>query len=96
MWATPTFAIVTPDSIRYGTRYVSPNTLNGARYAGVSVRDSVPFDLQDDLGIERHNERIWYYDTPKFPKNCTRCKEGSLLLCEDNETINCSHIGCTR
>ena len=53
------------------------------------MRDSVTFDFQDDLGTEGHNECIYYYDKPTFPKICTPCEEGPLLLCEENGTINC-------
>ena len=58
---TPTIYIVTPNSIIYEKRRVSPNEENGVRYAGVPMRDSVAFDLHDALGKERHNDCICYY-----------------------------------
>ena len=93
---TPTVPTVTPNSIIYEIRRLNPNTQNDARYESVHVCDSATFDFHDKLGTERHNERIFYYDKPTFPKFCTQCEEGSLLLCDENETIRCSLIECTR
>ena len=57
---TPIVTILTPNSIIYGTRRISHNTQNGARYIDVPVRNSVTFDLQENLDTKRHNERIYY------------------------------------
>ena len=75
---TPTGRPMTPRSIRDTQRNVDPNKNNSARYAGILVHDSVPFNLNDDLDI-KYNEHIFYCNRPTSAKTNTRCEEGFCM-----------------